>query len=292
MRLANSLVSSRLVGVLVIASLAALSGCSSVKGMFGGNKDTEAASYEPEKPAATLYNEGVAYMNKGNLKAAANSFSEVDRQHPYSEQARKALLMVAFANYRRSQDSDALSAAKRYLALYPGSPDAAYAQYLVGVIYFRQSPDVTRDQDTTKQSIAAMENIVNNYPKSEYAPDARQKLIEAKDLLAGKEMQIGRYYLERRDYLAAVNRFKTVVTDYQDTRQVEEALFRLTEAYLSLGLNSEAQTAAAVLGHNFPNSSWYKDAHTRLAGGGLSPSENKGSWISRTFGGKKTKATG
>ena len=149
----------------------------------------------------------------------------------------------------------------------------------------RRDPRSGRD---TRKAIAAFEDIVTHYPDSEYAADAQQKLIVARDQLAGKEMQIGRYYLEQRQYLAAINRFRTVVTDYQSTRHVEEALERLTEAYFSLGLTSEAQTAAAVLGHNFPDSPWYDDAYKLLQTGGLEPNENKGSWISKVFSGHKT----
>jgi outer membrane protein assembly factor BamD len=144
-------------------------------------------------------------------------------------------------------------------------------------------PDVTRDQDATRKAMASLNDIILHYPSSEYADDARAKLIVAKDQLAGKEMQVGRYYLEQRNYLAAIGRFQSVVTDYQDTRHVEEALERLTEAYLSLGITAEAQTAAAVLGHNFPKSPWYEDAYKLLETGGLKPNENKGSWISKLF---------
>ena len=270
-----------LVRVVVVAGLVGLAGCKH-------STEGTAAAYGPDEPAGTLYNEGLGYLNAGKLKDAVNSFDEVDRQHPYSEWARKALIMSAFASYRRAKYDDTISTASRYLTLYPGSPDAAYAQYLIGSSYFRQIPDVTRDQDDTRKAIAAFEDIVTHYPDSEYVADAQQKLIVARDQLAGKEMQIGRYYLEQRQYLAAINRFRTVVTDFQTTRHVEEALERLTEAYYSLGLNSEAQTAAAVLGHNFPDSKWYEDAYKLLQTGGLEPNENKGSWISRVFGGHKT----
>ena len=166
--------------------------------------------------------------------------------------------------------------ANRYLTLYPGSPDAAYAQYLIGSSYFNQIPDITRDQDATRKAMASLQEIVDRYPDSEYANDAKHKIIVARDQLAGKEMQVGRYYLERREYIAAINRFKIVVTEYQDTRHVEEALERLAEANLALGLAGEAQTAAAVLGHNFPDSPWYKDAYKLLQTGGLEPRERQG----------------
>jgi outer membrane protein assembly factor BamD len=251
---------------------------------MGGPGKSSVDAFEDDQPAGVLYNEGLAYMNAGKLGAAVNSFNEVDRQHPYSEWARKALLMSAFASYRRGRMEDTVEAAKRYLSLYPGSPDAAYAQYLVGASYFKQIPDITRDQDATRRAMAALEEIIARYPDSEYAADAESKLIVARDQLAGKEMQVGRYYLERREYIAAINRFKVVVTDYQNTRHVEEALERLVEANMALGLTGEAQTAAAILGHNFPDSPWYQDAYKLLQSGGLEPREDKGSWISQVFG--------
>jgi outer membrane protein assembly factor BamD len=200
--------------------------------------------------------------------------------------------MSAFASYRRGRYDDTVNSANRFLSLYPGSPDAPYAQYLIGSSYFHQIPDVTRDQQATQRAMAALQEIIDRYPDSEYADDARKKLIVARDQLAGKEMQVGRYYLERREYIAAINRFKVVVTNYQDTRHVEEALERLTEANMSLGLIGEAQTAAAILGHNFPDSPWYKDAYTLLQTGGVSPHEDKGSWLSKLFGGKSAAPTG
>ena len=269
---------ARVIRALVGAGLVAilLAACAT------SNKGT-ADAYADDQPAGTLYNQGLAYLNTGKLKEAIDSFNEVDRQHPYSEWAQKALLMSAFTSYRRAAYDDTIQSAKRYVSLYPGSSDAPYAQYLIGSSYFQQIPDVTRDQDATRKAMASLNDIITHYPTSEYSDDARQKIIVAKDQLAGKEMQVGRYYLEQRNYLAAIGRFQVVVTDYQDTRHVEEALERLTEANLSLGLASEAQTAAAILGHNFPDSPWYKDAYTLVRGGGLEPYEDQGSWISKAF---------
>jgi outer membrane protein assembly factor BamD len=192
--------------------------------------------------------------------------------------------MMIFAHFRDEDYDQTIQTARRYLALYPSSEDAAYAQYLIGESYFRQIPDVTRDQDLAKKAMDAMGEVVAKYPNSEYANDAQNKIDIARDQIAGKEMQIGRYYEERHEYLAAINRFRTVVEEYQTTRLVEEALHRLTESYLALGITQEAQTAAAVLGHNFPDSEWYQDSYKLLNKGGLQPSENKGSWISRAFG--------
>jgi outer membrane protein assembly factor BamD len=237
-----------------------------------------------EEPADKLYNEGLYLMNdKHDPKAASKKFEEVDRQHPYSDWARKSLLMSAYAFYNAGDYDSCIGAATRYVTLHPGSPDAAYAQYLIAASHYDQIPDISRDQGRTEKAIAALEEVVRKYPTSEYAVTAKAKLEGARDQLAGKEMEIGRYNLEKRNYTGAINRFKTVVTQYQTTRHVEEALARLTEAYMAIGIVSEAQTAAAVLGHNFPDSRWYKDAYTLVKSGGVEPSEDTGSYISRAF---------
>jgi outer membrane protein assembly factor BamD len=222
-------------------------------------------------------------MQQKEYTDAAKKFEEVDRQHPYSEWGRKSLLMSAFAYYENGKYEETAQAATRYVTLHPGSSDAAYAQYLVASSFYDQIPDITRDQARTEKAMRALEEVVRKYPETEYAETARQKLAVARDQLAGKEMMIGRYYLERRNFTGAINRFKAVVTQYQTTRHVEEALMRLTEAYMALGIVQEAQTAAAVLGHNFPDSPWYKDAHKLVQSGGLEPRESKDSWIVRAF---------
>jgi outer membrane protein assembly factor BamD len=238
----------------------------------------------PDAPADRLYNEGLFLLNqKKNPKEAAKKFEEVDRQHPYSEWARKSLIMSSYAYYTAGEYDESVGAAKRYITLHPGSADAAYAQYLVAASYYDEIPDITRDQARTEKALAALEEVIRKFPTSEYATSAKQKLEVARDQLAGKEMLTGRYYLERRDYTGAINRFKVVVTKYQTTREVEEALQRLTEAYMALGITSEAETAAAVLGHNFPDSVWYQRAYTLVKTGGGEPAENKGSWISKAF---------
>lgn len=237
-----------------------------------------------EEPAEKLYNEGLFLMNeKHDPKAASKKFEEVDRQHPYSDLARKSLLMSAYAFYTANDYDSCIGAATRYVTLHPGSPDAAYAQFLIAASHYDQIPDITRDQTRTEKAIAALEEVVRKYPTSEYAVSAKAKLEAARDQLAGREMNVGRYYMQKRNYTAAINRFKTVVTQYQTTRHVEEALARLTEAYMAIGIVSEAQTAAAVLGHNFPDSPWYKDAYNLVRSGGVEPSENQGSYISKAF---------
>ena len=264
-----------LAAVLLAASLGA---CGSSLDLFSKN-DTP-----PDEAADRLYNEGLYLLNvKHEAKDAAKKFEEVDRQHPYSEWARKALLMTSFAYYQAGAYDDCVTAAQRYITLHPGSADAAYAQYLIGASNFEEIPDITRDQTRTEKALASLQEVIRKYPTSEYAVSAKQKIEVARDQLAGKEMQIGRYYLEKKDYTGAINRFKVVVTKYQTTRHVEEALERLTEAYMALGIVDEAQTAAAVLGHNFPDSEWYSHAYSLVKSGGGTPSENQGSWISKAF---------
>jgi len=264
-----------LAAVLLAASLGA---CGSGLDLFSKN-DTP-----PDEAADRLYNEGLYLLNvQHEAKDAAKKFEEVDRQHPYSEWARKALLMTSFAYYQAGAYDDCVTAAQRYITLHPGSADAAYAQYLIGASNFEEIPDITRDQTRTEQALASLQEVIRKYPTSEYAVSAKQKIEVSRDQLAGKEMDTGRYYLDKKDYTGAINRFKVVVTKYQTTRHVEEALMRLTEAYMALGIVDEAQTAAAVLGHNFPDSVWYKHAYALVKTGGAEPTENRGSWISKAF---------
>jgi outer membrane protein assembly factor BamD len=266
---------ARALAMLLLAS--SLGACSSFN-LFGKD-DTP-----PDEPADRLYNEGLYLLNqKKEPKEAVKKFEEVDRQHPYSEWARKSLIMSSYAYYEAGAYDESVTAAKRYISLHPGSADAAYAQYLIGASYFDEIPDITRDQARTEKAMAALDEVVRKYPRSEYAVSAKQKLSIANDQLAGKEMLIGRYYLEKKDYTGAINRFKVVVTRFQTTRHVEEALMRLSEAYMALGIVEEAQTAAAVLGHNFPDSEWYSHAYNLVKTGGAEPTENRGSWISRAF---------
>jgi outer membrane protein assembly factor BamD len=265
--------------LLVLPMLAFVAGCSTWS-LFGNDKEEVA----PDEPAERLYNEGVYYLNeKHDPKAAAKKFEEVDRQHPYSEWARKSLVMSAYSYYDAKNYDESINSAKRYISLHPGTPDAAYAMYLVGASYFDQIPDVSRDQGRTDKAMAALEEVVRKFPDSEYAASARRKIEGARDQLAAKEMSVGRYYQSSKNFIGAINRFKVVVTRYQTTRHVEEALMRLAECYLTLGIVAEAQTAAAVLGHNFPDSAWYKDAYQIVKGQGYEPQEDTGSWISRAF---------
>jgi len=264
---------------LTIALLAGSLGACSSFDLFSKKDDTP-----PDAPADKLYNEGLYLLNqKKDPKEAVKKFEEVDRQHPYSEWARKSLIMSSYAYYQAGEYDDCVNSAKRYITLHPGGADAAYAQFLIGSSYFDEIPDITRDQARTEKALAALDEVIRKYPGSEYANSAKQKIEVARDQLAGKEMEIARYYMKKKDYTGAINRFKVVITKFQTTRHVEEALMRLTESYMALGIVDEAQTAAAVLGHNFPDSTWYKHAYALVKTGGVEPKENQGSWISKAF---------
>ncbi len=268
--------------LVVLCALASLGACS---GFDLDKLNIFAPKEEPtvDVPADQLYNQAVFLLNeKKDYKEAAKKFEEVDRQHPYSDWARKSLIMSAFAYYESHQYDDCIAAAKRYISLHPGTPEAPYAQYLIGASYFDQIPDVSRDQGRTEKAIQALDELNRKYPNSEYASDARKKIEMARDQLAAKEMQIGRDLMNHKNFIGAINRFKVVVTQYQTTRHVEEALLRLTECYMTLGIVQEAQTAAAVLGHNFPDSKWYKEAYDLVKSGGLEPKESDG-WLSQAF---------
>ncbi len=252
---------------------------------FGGD-DKYQTKVLNDPPANTLYKNGVSQLSQRDFEKSTKTFNKLEKAYPYSQYQRKGLIMAAYSQYQNKKFDDAIGTAKRYIALYPNSPDAAYVTYLEGMAYYDQIPDVNHDLQGADKAIEVFNTIVTKYPTSEYAADAHYKISVAKDQLAGKEMTVGRYYLEKHEYTAAINRFRTVLAKYQTTRQSEEALERLTEAYMAMGLPQEAQTAAAVLGHNYPDSPWYKEAFALLkesGGGGLAPSEDKGSWISKTF---------
>jgi len=236
-----------------------------------------------ERPVEELYNEAMDSLTTRSYEKAAKLFDEVERQHPYSVWATKAQLMAGFALYQVNNYNRAVIALGRFIQLHPGNPDAPYAYYLKALCYYERISNVERDQKMTEQALRSLRDVIRRFPDSKYARDARLKLDLTLDHLAGKEMEIGRYYLNRNEYIAAVNRFRTVATRYQTTTQVPEALHRLTEAYLALGLEKESQTAAAVLGYNFPGSSWYADSYALLASKDLKPEENKESWISRAW---------
>ena len=261
-----------------------LAGCESLSSF---NPFDKSETYKPEivsnLPAEEVYNDGLARVQKGDFDGAVKKFSSLDKQYPYTDWARKGLIMEAYANYEGGLYEEAITASRRYLQQYPNTSDAAYAQYLMASSYYDQIPDITRDQEKSERAILTLQELVQRYPTSEYTADAKKKIQVASDQLAGKELEVGRFYLQKRNYSGAINRFRTVVSRYQTTRHVEEALERLTEAYMAMGIVGEAQRAAAVLGHNFPDSPWYKDAHALLTKGGVEPRENSESWISKAF---------
>ena len=260
-----------------------VSGCSRLESLNPFASEKYETKILPDVPPDDIYNQGLARLQKKDDEGAAKKFSDLDKQFPYSDYSRKGLLMTTYAQYQGGNYGDAIQSAHRYTALYPNSPDAPYAMYMEAMSYYSQIPDISRDQDQAQKALDLFQQISTRYPQSEYADDSKFKIQVTRDQLAGKEMSVGRFYLERRNYTAAINRFRNVVGKYQTTRHTEEALARLTEAYLALGITNEAQTAAAVLGHNYPDSQWYKDSFALLKSDGLEPREDQGSIIYRTF---------
>lgn len=228
-----------------------------------------------EGSVETLYNTGMDYLQEENFKEAALYFNEVERQHPYSIWATKAQLMAGYAYYRNRQYEDALNTLDRFIQLHPGNRDTAYAMYLRALSYYEQIADVKRDQKNTERALDGFKEVVRRYPDSRYARDAKEKIELTEDHLAGKEMEVGRYYLKRGQYLAALNRFRTVVTQYQTSTHVPEALHRLVECYVALGMTDEARRTAAVLGYNFPGSQWYVDSYALVEGVSVETAEGK-----------------
>lgn len=269
-----------------LCSTIVLSGCSEKN----KNLSDPSARTLAIEPPDVLYGQAVSYLNAGQFEKASKKFSIIETQHAYTEWGRKSLVMGSFVNYQLGKYDDAVSMAQRYISLYPISGDSAYAYYIIGLASFRQIPNITRDQRDTKRAISAMQLLLERYPESEYAKDARDKIRLGRAQLAAKEMQVGRYYEKGRKYLAASKRFRTVIEEYSDTNQVAEALFRLTGVNLALGLIMEAQTAAAVLGRQYPESQWYQLAHGLLKKNGVLPHEHKSSWISSTLSSDKNGA--
>lgn len=267
--------------MLVVTSLT-LTGCSmgslgSMSNLFGSKKN------ETVQPANVLYKEAETLLDKHSFKAAAKKYEEVDREHPYSPLARRAIVMSAFAHYKAGEFTQAISGARRYLTLHPGTKETALAQHIIVSSYFDQIADPRNDQTLTQKALKEAEILVRRYPDSRYAALARKRAILARDVLAASEMTVGRYYMKQGNYLAAINRFKTVVLKYQTTSQIQEALLRLTESYLALGIIPEAEASAAVLGHNYPDSKWYKAAYALLDKTGHKPASHSGSWISTAW---------
>ena len=246
----------RRAALALIPTLTLLIGCSS-----SGDEENYV-----ERPVEDLYNEAQDLLEGGDAHQAGRAFEEVERQHPYSQWATRSQLMSAYAYYQANNYDEAIAAAQRFIELHPGHEDVPYAYYLIGISYYEQISDVGRDQKMTQQALDAFDELLRRFPNSKYARDAELKADLARDHLAGKEMAIGRYYLRRGQYVAAINRFRSVIERYQTTTHVPEALHRLTEAYLALGLDQEAQRNAAVLGYNFPSSEWYADSYALFNG--------------------------
>ena len=241
-------------------------------------KSDDKEKEKPPEAVEKLYNAAMGKLNAREYKDSVKAFEEVERQHPYSEWAVKSEVMAAYANYRDGQYDNAVTALDRFVKQHPGNSNTPYAYYLKALCYYEQITDVGRDQKITEQAQQALNELVTRFPDSEYARDARLKLDLVADHLAGKEMEIGRYYERHLEYLAAINRFRTVVEKYQTTSHTPEALHRLVECYLKLGVMDQAQRYAAVLGQNYPASQWYKDSYALMNGKPLPPSTEKLHW--------------
>lgn len=264
----------RLAAALSMA--AALAGCS----LFG---DDDEISLE-DAPPAEIFQLGEAQLADGDAIEAAQTFNEIERLYPFSQLAKRAIIMSAFSSYTAGDVGSARSSARRYLDLYPSDKDASYAQHLIALTYYDNIVDVGRDQATTQRALKALREVVSRYPDSDFARDAQLKIDLTLDHLAGKEMAVGRYYLKRGHYTAAINRFRVVVDKYETTSQTPEALHRMVEANLALGLENEALASAAVLGHNYPGSDWYANSYALLTGRNLLPEgEDRDGFFSRVY---------
>lgn len=259
--------------IVLAGSVLALAACSS------DDADPDVEGLSAEQIFASAQSE----LAKGRPAEAGKLFEQVETQYPYSDWSRRAELMAAFAYHDAQLFSESVAAAERFLAFYPTDPDAPYAQFLIAINYYDQIVDVGRDQTATFEALKALRDTIELYPDSEYAKPAELKFELALNHLAGKEMEVGRYYLKRGFYTAAINRFRAVVEEYQTTSHTAEALYRLVESYLSLGLTNEARTAAAILGYNYQGSVWYEDAYRQLAGQGLKPGDGGQGWLSDVY---------
>lgn len=260
---------------LTVAVAAALAACSS-------SVDLAKKALNPDPPDK-MYAAADSYLSKGAYSEAARRFENLDRDHPYAPEARRAMVMAAYAYYKAGKYPEAIAAAKRYTVMHPGTKDAALAHHIIASANFDDIKDPQRDQTATRKALQELKLLVQRYPDSPYTKQAVNRIRIAENMLAANEMTVGRYYLNRKQYVGAINRFKTVVSQYQTTPQVEEALYRIVESNMALGVVPEAQAAGAVLGHNFPNSSWYKRAYGLLKSGGVSPSMAGDSWFGKAL---------
>ena len=268
-------------GLLCAAVMLPLAGCSSLPG-------GTTASVENPDPPEKMFADADKLLNSGYYKDAAEKYEDLERSYPFSDDpskpyARKSLALASFAYYKAGDYDSAIASGMRFISLHAGSEDAPLAHHVVGMSYYDQMQDAHRDQTPAVKAAEWFTRELQQYPNSKFADEDRNRLLIAKDNLAASEMNVGRYYLAKHNYLAAINRFKTVVSSHQTTQHVEEALERLTECYMALGIKPEAQNAAAILGHNFPDSRWYKDAYVLLKSDGLEPREDSGSWLSKAW---------
>lgn len=263
--------------LVAIGLVFGVSACASEGGPELGGTQANGAS--PEQ----MYQSATRLERQGELSAAIKAFDEIERLHPTSQYAKRGILASANASYKNGDFDRAVASGRRYLDFYPSDEQADQAQYIVALALYDQITDIGREQSRTRQALQALRQLVSRYPDSRFRRDAELRIDLAVNNLAGKEMEVGRFYLKRRNYIAAINRFRTVIERYQQTSHTPEALHRLVEAYLGLGVKREAQTAAAVLGHNFPGSQWYADSYKLLTGVDLTPNEDRGSWISRAW---------
>ena len=277
--MSKALANKARISLALVVSALALGGC----GWFGSDKDKPYV----ETPVEILYNRALDDLGQQDYKLAAKEFEEVDRQHPYSVWATKAQIMAAFTYYQANKYDDAIIALDRFIQLHPGHKDIPYAYYLKGLCFYEQISDVGRDQRITQQALDALAEVVKRYPDTPYARDARLKVELTIDHLAGKEMLVGRYYQKQQQFVGAINRYRMVIERYQTTTHVPEALHRLVECYLALGVKQEAQEAAAVLGYNFPGSDWYADSYFLMTGEDYRFDEKggggSGGWFSKIF---------
>jgi len=254
-----------------------------IGGLLAGCASNSASKALNPDPPGKMYADADALLNKGSFTDAAKKFEDVDRDHPYAPEARRAIVMAAYAYYKAGKFPEAIASANRYTTLHPGTKDAALAHHIVASAHFDDIKDPARDQTATRKALAELKILRTRYPDSPYTRQADNRIRIAEDILAAAEMSVARYYQTRNNHVAAINRYKTVVSEYQTTAHVEEALYRLVETNMALGITTEAQSTAAVLGHNYPNSQWYSHAYALLKSGGLNPQLNSGSWISNTI---------
>ena len=269
----------RLIGAVIAVSVLAACGGGGIGGGPAADRSESLEAYSPDQ----IYERGEYELSRNRTDDAAYYFSEVERLYPYSEWAKRALIMQAFAYHQDQDYPNSRSAAQRYIDFFPDDDDASYASYLLALSYYDQIDEVGRDQGLTFQALQALRRVIEDYPDSEYARSSVLKFDLAFDHLAGKEMEVGRYYLRRKHYTASINRFRVVVEDFQTTTHTAEALHRLVEAYLSLGLTDEAQTAGAILGHNYQSTEWYEASYKLLTGQGLEMKSFGDNWLTAIY---------